>query len=71
MKTVLVTGGSRGIGREIVRLFSSKGYKAVFFYNKSEAEAQSLMSETGAIGIKCDVSDPGGRRLRLSRCFGK
>ncbi len=57
MKTVLVTGGSRGIGREIVKLFTLKGFRAVFFYNKSEAEAQSLMSETGAIGIKCDVAD--------------
>jgi len=56
MKTVLVTGGSRGIGREIVKLFATKGFKAVFFYNKSEAEAHSLMSETGAVGIKCDVS---------------
>lgn len=57
MKLALITGGSRGIGREITKLFSAKGYKTVFFYNNSVDAAKQLSDETGAIGIRCDVSD--------------
>ena len=51
MKTVLITGGSRGIGRECVRLFRSKGYNVAFTYSKSEADALRLEKECGALAI--------------------
>lgn len=54
MKTVLVTGGSRGIGRAIVELFSQNGYSVAFTYKKSENEAKSLAEATGAFAIKAD-----------------
>ena len=54
MKTVLITGGSRGIGREIVKAFASNGYRVAFTYKKSEAEAKSLAESTGALAIKAD-----------------
>lgn len=56
MKTVLITGGSRGIGRAMVELFSKTGYNVAFTYNKSENEAQLLSEATGAIAIKADSS---------------
>lgn len=56
MKKVLITGGSRGIGRELVKEFSSKGYKVYFLYKNSEEKAKLLSDETGAIAVKCDVS---------------
>lgn len=56
MKKVLITGGSRGIGRECVKEFSSRGYKVYFIYKEDEEKAKSISEETGAIGIKCDVS---------------
>lgn len=54
MKTVLITGGSRGIGRAMVELFSKEGYKVAFTYKKSENEAKSLAETTGAVAIKAD-----------------
>ena len=54
MKTVLITGGSRGIGRAMVELFTSRGYSVAFTYKKSESEAKSLAEKTGALAIQAD-----------------
>ena len=54
MKNVLITGGSRGIGAEMVRLFSENGYNVAFTYKKSDALAKALSDETGAVAIKAD-----------------
>jgi len=56
MKKVLITGGSRGIGKACVRKFSQNGYKVFFTYLRSLEEAEKLSRETGAVAIKCDVS---------------
>lgn len=64
---VLVTGGSRGIGAACVRAFCERGDRVVFFYRSASAETvQTLQSETGAIGIRVDVSDPEQVRLGVS-----
>ena len=54
MKTVLITGGSRGIGAEMVRLFSQKGYQVAFTYKSSSEEASALADATGAFAIFAD-----------------
>ena len=54
MKNVLITGGSRGIGRAMVELFASNGYSVAFTYKNSENEAKSLAEATGALAIKAD-----------------
>ena len=33
MKTVIVTGGSRGIGKAIVKAFAKAGYNVILNYN--------------------------------------
>ncbi len=57
MRTVLITGGSRGIGAACVRKFTAAGDKVYFFYRANDTAAQTLASQTGAIPLKCDVSD--------------
>ena len=57
MKTVVITGGSRGIGAAAVELFAAKGYQVYFFYASSGEAAQALSEKTGATAIRCDVSD--------------
>ena len=54
MKTVLITGGSSGIGEELVRVFSRDGYNVAFTYKKSKAAAEAIAKETGALAIFAD-----------------
>lgn len=58
MKNVLITGGSRGIGRAMVELFSQSGYNVAFTYKNSKDEAQSLAKKLGAMAICADSEDP-------------
>jgi 3-oxoacyl-[acyl-carrier protein] reductase len=57
MQTALITGGSRGIGAAIVRALAEKGWRVAFCYRSSEEAARQLAAETGAIAIRCDVTD--------------
>ena len=57
MKNVLITGGSRGIGKACVYEFSNNGYRVFLNYNKSSDEAEKIKNETGAVTLKADVSD--------------
>lgn len=58
MKNVLITGGSRGIGRACVEKFTSEGYTVSFIYNNSDSVASELAAKTGACAIKADISIP-------------
>lgn len=56
-KTVLVTGGTRGIGRAISEMMQAKGYKVAANYAGNDAAAKECAD---AIGVKCykfDVAD--------------
>lgn len=54
MRSVLITGGSRGIGRAMVELFTKNGYRVAFTYKNSQEEALRLEKETGALAIRAD-----------------
>ena len=59
-KVALVTGASRGIGRETVIRMASAGARVAVNYHRSEAEALDVVREIGenAMPIHADVSDP-------------
>lgn len=57
MRTVIVTGGTRGIGAAAVRRFTQAGDRVYFLYEKRTDLAGEMEKETGALGFQCDVSD--------------
>lgn len=75
-RTVLITGGARGIGRQMAIDFGNAGYNVIINYNKSEQAAMSLVNELNAREIACqairaDVSDADQvKRMREQVAFG-
>ena len=56
-KLVLVTGGTRGIGAAIAKLFQQNDYKVVANYHSNDEAAEEFKKETGIAIFKWDVSD--------------
>lgn len=56
-KSVLVLGGSRGIGAAIVRRFAGAGATVAFTFAGSADAAQTIVDETGAESLRVDSAD--------------
>ena len=57
LRTVLITGGSRGIGAACVRTFAAAGWQVAFIYRQSDMLADTLSQQTGAIALCADLQD--------------
>lgn len=62
MKTVLVTGGTRGIGRDIAFEFLQNGYEVIINYCSDESAAIATQAEFNMLGycpvlMRADISD--------------
>jgi NAD(P)-dependent dehydrogenase (short-subunit alcohol dehydrogenase family) len=49
-KTAIVTGGSRGMGRNTAANLAKRGVDVIFTYHSNQPEAESLMREIEATG---------------------
>ena len=54
---VLITGGSRGIGRALVERFCAEGHRVTFFYNNNTEAAEETVRRTGAVAMRVDIRD--------------
>jgi NAD(P)-dependent dehydrogenase (short-subunit alcohol dehydrogenase family) len=55
--SVVIVGGTRGIGREIARVFAERG-REVVLTGRDESSAQSVAEEIGARGLALDLARP-------------
>ncbi len=78
-KSIIVTGGSRGIGRAIVELLAAEGADVTFFYRDAAGPAQEVVAAGEAAGHKItaarvDVTDAAACQVAVEavadRCGG-
>ncbi|BBH22587.1 beta-ketoacyl-ACP reductase [Paenibacillus baekrokdamisoli] len=78
-KTIVVTGSSRGIGRELIRKFATEGANIVINYYQNQASAEELLFEVNSITPKCiairadvrDIKQVGLLCEKTIQSFGK
>ena len=64
-KSALVTGGSLGIGRSTVEIFTGEGIETTFTFHRHADEAADLVRRTGANSIRADLATEEGCRTVL------
>ena len=67
MSTIVITGGSRGIGAAAVERFAQQGHRVYFLYEKNHEAARAVAEKTGATAICCDVADSKAVKAAFAR----
>jgi len=73
-KVALVSGGSRGIGAALVRMFASADAKVAFSYRSARSQAEALAKECGASGcfpIASDLNRPEAARSLVAQAVDR
>jgi 3-oxoacyl-[acyl-carrier protein] reductase len=77
-RAAVVTGGSRGIGAAIVRLFAQAGARVLFNYQKAKADAERLVKECGGekhcVAVQAELASSAAARSLVAAAverFGK
>lgn len=76
MKTAIITGGTRGIGKATALAFAKKGYNTVILYSSNDDDAQKCKAEFSSLNlvaefIKADVSDEKAVNSAFDKIFNK
>ena len=73
-KTILVTGGTRGIGRAIVDAAADAGANVAFTYRSSSDTADAIVQDLGtdrALAIQADAASPDDARVSVEAVVAK
>ena len=58
MKTVIITGASRGIGAQTAKLFAKNGYAVIINYNNSKDAAEKFKKNMLSEGSVGEIFEP-------------
>ena len=75
-RVALVTGGSRGIGAEIVRRLAAEGADVGFTYHTGKDEAERVAGQVRGLGrrvltVQADLADPGAAAAVVNAVVGE
>ena len=66
---ILISGGSRGIGKALVERFTADGNSVAFIYKENHDAAKALTNATGAAAICADVSKPESAKIAAEQAI--
>lgn len=73
LRTVLVTGGSRGLGAAVVADLVARGLNVGFTFLSSQAQAEDLVASLGSdkvLAVRADACDPHAIEQAVKQCLG-